>query len=68
MYQYALGICCICRYYILIEAVRAELVAAMETPNTARRLARNNPWLIEAPKGNPKPFVKFDGPLYKIRI
>lgn len=58
------------RYFIHGPKVRAELVAAMGVPSTAQRL-RNNAnnaaaSLVEAPKGSGKPFVIFDGPLYKI--
>jgi hypothetical protein len=59
------------RYFVKAESVRAELVAAMDTPVTARRLEnytqQNVARLVVAPKGNPRPFISFDGPLYKIQ-
>jgi hypothetical protein len=58
-------------YFVKAESVRAELVAAMDTPVTARRLEnytqQNVARLVVAPKGNPQPFISFDGPLYKIQ-
>jgi hypothetical protein len=65
-------------YYVHIESVRAEIVAAMAVPDTASRLqqysqsdtnsnASVNRRLEVAPPGNPRPFVLFDGPLYKIQ-
>jgi hypothetical protein len=62
---------CLCRYYVHIESVRAEVVAAMDTPDTAQRLhtyqEQNVTRLVKAPRGNPRPFIEFDGPLYKIQ-
>ena len=70
--------CCKRRYYVHIESVRAEIAAAMDTPDTAQRLQKysqanttskeNNGRRLEvAPHGNPRPFVRFDGPLYQIK-
>jgi hypothetical protein len=71
------ALCCERRYYVHIQSVRAEIVAAMDTPVTAERLQNYNQAntnsranvddrLELAPPGNPRPFVLFDGPLYKI--
>ena len=72
-----MALCCNRRYYVHIQSVRAEIVAAMDTPVTAERLdnyskattnsnANVDKRLEVAPPGNPRPFVLFDGPLYKI--
>ena len=54
-----------------VESVRAEIVAAMDTPVTAQRLQNysqeQHPRIAEAPANHPLPFVLFDGPLYKIQ-
>ena len=53
-----------------VESVRAEIAAAMDTPDTAQRLQKYRreqfPRLGKAPAGNPLPFVLHDGPLYTI--
>lgn len=55
-----------------VESVRAEIVATMDTPDTAQRLQNyseeQHPRIAEAPANSPLPFVLFDGPLYKIQF
>lgn len=54
-----------------VESVRAEIVAAMDTPSTAQRLQYYNqeqhPRIAAVPANTPPlPFVLFDDPMYKL--